>query len=70
MSMPLTKYVHDAMTGRVIASRTVALNNPFNGDWIMQAVAVWHECGAEELSCNDDDEIMRGSEVLARIDVN
>lgn len=67
---PLVKYVHDALTGKVIASRTVALSNPFNGDWIISAVAVWHECDESELACNDDDEIVRGDEILARVTVN
>lgn len=50
------KYVHCALTGRVITSRTVALTNPFCGQWIFNAVADSLECDVDDLTTLETDE--------------
>jgi hypothetical protein len=51
-----TKYVHDALTHRVITSRAVALTNPFSGDWITEAIASAFEVKPEAVECVETDD--------------
>lgn len=66
-----TKYVHCALTHRVITSREVALTNPWDGTWIHEAVASWiGHCTADELTEDEDGFIVRGKEPVAYVEVN
>lgn len=70
---PRTKYVHDAMTGRVITSRTVGLGDPFSGQWIVEAIASAFECEADDVSCVETDDgefFVINGERVAYVDVN
>ncbi len=49
-----TKYIHDALTGRVIDSRPISFDANWN--WISQAVASWFDCSAEDVRCVETDE--------------
>lgn len=68
----MTKYLHDALTGHVITSRTVALCNPYSGDWITQAIVSKFECSPDEVDCietNDGERITARGEVVGYISV-
>ena len=67
-----TKYVHDALTHRVIASRTVAQTNPFSGDWITEAIASAFEVRPDDVECvetADGDFFVIDGERVAYVDV-
>lgn len=53
---PRTKYIMDALTHRVITSRTVALTDPFNGDWITEAIASAFEVSPDDVECVESED--------------
>ena len=63
--MNRTKYLHD-MTGRVITSRTVALCDPYSGDWITEAIVSKFECSPDDVGTVETDE---GERITARGEV-
>ncbi len=70
---PLVKYVHDLISGRVIASRYVADMDPYSGEWITEAIATWFECTKDDVDCIETDDgdrwTVRG-EIVASVEVN
>jgi hypothetical protein len=65
--MPI-KYIHCALTGRVIDSRR--LDEEANWNWISQAVASWCDCPADEVRCvetDDGEDLTVDGEVVATL---
>lgn len=73
MSAGVVKYLHDYLTGRVIGRKTVALCDPYSGEWITDAMVEEFQCRRDDVGCVETEtgEFMtvRG-EIVAYVDTN